>query len=54
MLASRSRKPLSAAPLVIVRGASAPLPVIPGTAPLLEEPRALDQLGWLVTGWCDR
>jgi pimeloyl-ACP methyl ester carboxylesterase len=35
-------------------GGEKELAVIAGIAPLLEEPRALDQLGWLVTGWCQR
>jgi len=35
-------------------GGEKELAVIAGIAPLLEEPRALDQLAWLVTGWCRR
>jgi len=35
-------------------GGDREIAIIPGVAPFLEEPRALDQLGWLVTGWYGR
>ena len=35
-------------------GGEKELAIIPGVAPLLEEPRALDQLAWLAAGWCGR
>ena len=35
-------------------GGERELAIVAGVAPLLEEPRALDHLAWLVTGWCRR
>ncbi|HUL02147.1 MAG TPA: hypothetical protein VLV16_02820 [Gemmatimonadales bacterium] len=35
-------------------GGDKELAIIAGVAPLLEEPKALDQLAWLVTGWYSR